>query len=282
MSRTAAAPMPSEVTLDVASADGLYAALDRIAVEGWDGPTAHTVLAYARDDVVRPQVARARLRGAVADQACGTGWEVAWEVLTGLGPVRSPWGVVATAVRRAVLGEVVAAMYATDARSAWRLRAEAAPDAASRAPAPISLSVLQERGWDPVAPGVARGRCPVLDPIAAAMVTAGWDRHDAALVLQWVASQAGSTRPGWRALAARSGLPPWRARRATVLLMGAPGWRGLVERVVREGPGVLERPDLVAAVRSTSRASHHSPAAAARLVATGCSPGYDAPQRRAS
>ena len=132
MSRTAAAPMPSEVTLDVASADGLYAALDRIAVEGWDGPTAHTVLAYARDDVVRPQVARARLRGAVADQACGTGWEVAWEVLTGLGPVRSPWGVVATAVRRAVLGEVVAAMYATDARSAWRLRADAAADDGSQ------------------------------------------------------------------------------------------------------------------------------------------------------
>lgn len=257
---------------DIGTTDGLRASLARIALEGWDGPTGTEVLRYARDAVVRPQVRRAGLRAAAADQAESTGWGVAWEVLRRrlLLRVESPWGVVTVAVRRAVRGESVAAAFGTDARRAWRLVAAPAPGSGRPVPAlpVVSLTALQERGWEPPPAAAPDGLGKGLEAIAAALVGAGWDRGEAVAVLEWVAGRSAyrcsSGAPGWRTLAAVAGIPPWRARRATVLLLGAPGWPGLVAAVARNGRQALDEPGAVAAIRSTVRSSHLSPATAAR------------------
>ena len=56
--------------------------------------------------------------------------------------------------------------------------------------------------------------------------------------------------PGWRTLAITLGIPPWQARRVTVLLLGAPGWPGLAERWATGGPAALRGPAIEAAVRT--------------------------------
>jgi hypothetical protein len=42
-------------------------------------------------------------------------------------------------------------------------------------------------------------------------------------------------RGGWRTLAQATGLPPWQLRRLSVLLCGAPNWRGLIEVMTDTG-----------------------------------------------
>jgi hypothetical protein len=266
---------------DVGSAPGLLRALAGVDAAGWDGRDGTAVLTYARLRVVRPQVHRAGLRGPAANQAEATGWAVAWELLSSraLRAAGSPWGVVSVAVRRAVLGEVMAATYGTGVREAWRLAA-GAPGAGRRGAAdpavrrPVSLSVLDPDWWAPATGPGADGIGPRLEVIAAAMVRAGWSRREAVAVCEWVACRAqdgcATQAPGWRTLARLLGIPAWRARRATVLLLGSTTWPGLVERVASEGFTVLQRPDVLAAVRSTVVASHLSPVGASRLALRRC------------
>ena len=229
MSRTAAAPMPSDTRRG--EHVGLYAALDRIAVEGWDGPTAHrcsttrATTSYGRRSYgpgcAEPWPTR---RAAPVGRSRGRCWprldrsarRGAWSPPRSDGPSSARW--------------LPRCTRPTPARP-WRLRAKPTAPPRRRPDQPLGAAGTRL--------GSGGARCgarslPGPGPIAAAMVTAGWDRTRRALVLQWVASRAGSTRPGWRVFAARSGMPPWRARRATVLLMGpragVGSWSGLCRR----------------------------------------------------
>lgn len=258
---------------------GLLGELAAIDVHGWDGPAGRRLLAYVRSHIVRPQVVAAGLRGRAAEQAEATGWAAAWEVLSrpGIRTATSPWGLLWVAVRRAVLGELVAGAHLAGARNAWRAESArhaqgAAAGARGPADSAVSLDVLVARGWQPVAEpalsGVELG--PRLEAIVTALVEAGWAQPAARGVVEAVAvtavrdGKASAEALGWRPLAARLGLPPWQVRRVSVLLLGAPGWPGVVERMATQGRGVLEEPAMGAAVRSTVLGWWPPPPVAAR------------------
>jgi hypothetical protein len=95
--------------------DDLFAVLDRIEVEGWDGPAASGLLDDVLRYLVRPQVRALRLRGLAADQAEATGWETAWEIMRRpyLRTTENPLGVLWVAIRRAIRGEMVAGRLGT-------------------------------------------------------------------------------------------------------------------------------------------------------------------------
>ena len=264
-------------TLD--SREGLLAELAVIDTEGWEGRTAQRLLSHVRSHIVRPQVAAAGLRGPVADQAEATGWAVAWEALArpSIRAAATPWGLLWVAVRRAILGEVMASAHLSSARNGWRAESarreqEGPADRNHPVRPPISLSVLIERGWEPPAtqPGTDNdlGRC--LEAVVSALVGVGWEVRAAHAVVEGVALAAvrGGTSSadaqGWRPLARRLGLPPWQVRRVTVLLLGAPGWPGLIERMTLEGCDILDDPSVEAALRSTAVRGWPPPPIAAR------------------
>ena len=109
--------------LDVSSREGLLQALDEVEVSGWNCSRGDAVLAYARTRVVLPLVRELRLDGASASEAETVGWAAAWQSLSRptIRAARSPWGVVRSAARAAILGELLAATYGTNVRRAWRL-----------------------------------------------------------------------------------------------------------------------------------------------------------------
>jgi hypothetical protein len=141
--------------------------------------------------------------------------------------------------------------------------------------APISLSAAIELGYEPVAPGPGEG--PLLgerlERLVDLLVRHGWEHEKAYVVVEHVAASAADNRmdsreaPGWKRLAAALDLPPWQARRVTVLLLGEPGWPGLVERLVTEGSGALDDPAVRTAVQATLDESMRPPARVARSVA---------------
>jgi hypothetical protein len=108
---------------DVGSRDGLLAALALVDAEGWDGLTGRSVLGYARVHVVRPVDRAVGFTGADLNFAEATGWGIAWETLSGrlARTSESPWEVVRSAVRRAVVEERLGNLYATGTWSAWRI-----------------------------------------------------------------------------------------------------------------------------------------------------------------
>ncbi len=255
----------------------LLRALEVIDTDGWDGPTGTALLGFVRDDLVRPLVLGAGLRGAAAAQAEATGWEAAWEVLAhpGLRTVASPWGVVWKAVNRAVLGEVLAALYHVSPRRAWALRG-----APPGHPGGTSLGVcsLHEPGVevaDPSAGPEGLDRAEVRAAVAAAarvLLRAGWPPQDAEELLTRIvedpapASGTSVAKSGWLAVASDLDLPPWQVRRVMVLLFGAPDWAGLLERALR-GEDVDTDLALRAAARATRVRSRRSPALEARRAA---------------
>jgi hypothetical protein len=265
------------------SAPQLFAALDRIAVEGWNSSTGDVVLAYARREVVRPAVRSAGLVGSAAEAAEASGWTAAWEALAGRGirSATSPWGFVATAVRRAVIGERMAERYRTAARTAWRVEQFRARGGGDRRRAgewravadgaaltrPLSLTALVERGYDrPVTDEFPSEADPTVDLLAAVLTRGGWSPAAARETVLHVAEHGVRNRPeeaevpGWRSLALYLGVPGWQARRLTVLLLGAPGWPGLVERLVTGGPTALRGSAVDLAVRATREAGLGTPA----------------------
>jgi hypothetical protein len=254
----------------------LLAALTVIDREGWDGAAATALLRFVRDDLVRPVVLDIGLRGAAATQAEATGWATAWEVLADptLRAARSPWGIVWTAVRRAVQAEQVSAAYGVLPRKGWRLAR--ASDADVRFRPPISLAELVELGWEPADRPVRQGMGlgPILSTTIQAMTEVGWDRVDAETLVRTIAETItradvlSSQLTGWRRVLQDVDLPAWRVRRVTVLIIGVPGWPGLVERILTEGPDVLRTQPVRAALRSTVHVSHRSPALAARRRVT--------------
>ncbi len=263
---------PTLTSLD--TRDGLLAELAAIETEGWTTPRGERLLGHVRTRVVRPQVLAAGLNGPAADQAIATGWEVAWESLNSpaIREVDSPWGWLWVAVRRAILSEVMASAYLTSGRKSWRIaHARETGEAGAVLDPPLSLNRLMENGWDQPAP--SERILPLgerLQAIVSQLVQVGWEPRTAHAVVEGVAvtvhrgTAKVASAHGWRPLAARLAVPPWQVRRVTVLLLGEPGWPGLVARLAAEGTHILDERGVRAAVRSTITKRVPTPVVAAR------------------
>jgi hypothetical protein len=243
----------------------LLALLDRIDVEGWDGPTGRELLDLVRERVVRWSVSSYRLQGHMAAEAEASAWSAAWESLASpyLRTTDEPMNVLWAVVRRAVAAEVLASKLLCDARESRRL-SPLGPRSAdgSRGPVvrerpPLSLDRLTQHPDFDLTDDTSMWSSPLLDRFVAAMVEEGWPQPRAAETVQVVASSARShgyrftTAAGWRRLAGLLDLPPWQMRRLTILLVGAPGWPGLIERMITHGPQVLDGLGARLAIRST-------------------------------
>lgn len=284
-------PIRRDLDTEISSADGLREALARIAREGWDGPFGRAVLDYARTVVVARAVRAAGFIGADAEFAEATGWAAAWEAMTSrcIRNAESPWGVVAAAVRAAVLNERMAQTYGTDARAAWRIhrfkqaQRVGAPQTRGRTwsviadqaalARPLSLTALLEVGYEPpAATRIPAGDGERLQLVIDVLVRHGWRpelAHAAILHVSDHARQNPAGPPkahGWREMSLELGIPPWQARRVTVLLLGTAEWPGLVERVVVGGEAALTGPAIEAAVRATVDEAMRPPARAALRV----------------
>jgi hypothetical protein len=255
---------------------GLLDVLTVIDSEGWEGPTATAFLEYVRTEIVRPLAIDAGLRGAAASQAEATGWETAWVSLTkpSLRTAGSPWGVIWQAARRAVLGEIVAATYATEERRGRSLAAAARNGELSP---PTSLDALAATGWEPAcatadpAAGVAWRQ--LLGQVDAALVDAGWDPIMAARIVDAVLCMPTTPDPrctivGWRLLAVELGLPPWQARRLALSLRGTAEAPGLIPSLLTRGDDALRDADLRGALQATRSRSSLSLEARAERRAT--------------
>jgi hypothetical protein len=275
--------------------EGLRHDLASVAERGWDGPAGRALLAYAMNEIVRPVVRDLGVYGAAGEFAEATGWAVAWEALSepGLAEQPRPWGMVSIRVRRAVLGERMADLYGTSPAAAWRIRKrdrlganESGPrrgewnqvaDRGALRP-PLSLSRLLGTGYDCPDEAAHRAPSPHLDILTDLLVRHGWPESQARQTVLHVAEYAtqnqpqSTAAPGWRELAACIGIPHWQARRLTVLLLGAPGWPGLAERLGTGGPDALQGPVIAAAVRATRVESVGSPPRAARLACAAAEP----------
>jgi len=242
--------------------------------EGWSGAAARALLAFVREDLVRPLVIDLGLRGAASWQAEATGWEAAWECLRepSLRSVVSPWGVVWTAVRRAVMGEMLAARYCTSVRKAWRLHAESGLLITAQVLVDVDRLQDDELGRALEARQRSDRFGGVAGPVLDALVDAGWEHEVLVELIELIGfmTESGDGRradkAGWRPIAVQLGIAHWRVRRLMTLLMGEPGWPGLVERVLESGPAVLDDVALVAAVQSTVVRWMKTPVYAARIA----------------
>lgn len=263
--------------------------LDTIDDEGWNGPTGTRLLHYLRERVVRPLAITVGLRGAAACQAESTAWQALWVELTkpSLRRAASPWGILGQVARRQLLGEIVAARFATNDRRAWKL--EVASRDGALGPA-VSLDLLLEAGWEPATdvpdPGHRLEAAAPIEAARRALMLVGWSEQEATSILATVL-ETPTTRvddrtqfPGWRAMAATLGMPAWQARRLTIALRGTNDWPGVLARIVAEGPDVVESPIVGAALMATRRHSDRSPVLAARRAEEALADAF--PQRRAS
>ena len=260
------------------SREGLLGELAALDVEGWGGGRGERLLTYVRVHIVRPQVFAAGFRGPAAAQAEATGWEVAWEALNsrGIRDADSPWGWLWVAVRRAVHGELMAATYLTSARKGESTRQQGrGVDRKPHHDPPLSLTRLVEKGWERAEDlPVRRELGWRLEAVVAALMCVGWESRSASAVVEGVAHTAArdgkvsAEARGWRPLALNLGLPPWQVRRVMVLLLGAPNWPGVMERMAGEGVAVLDEPDMRAALRSTLSSSWPTPVLAARRASS--------------
>ena len=245
--------------------DRLRTGLAAIDEHGWDSPAGHTLLTQVRVQLVRPIVARAGLIGKDAAQAEATGWAEAWESLASpyLRTTARPWNVLWTTVRRAVRAEVLATRLVTSERRAWEMKAEAnrSPADASawqehRLQRPLSLDAVYP---DQVPPARVESDSlgETLDALVDVMVTEGWPRERAWEAVGAIAVNARRDGEGvrdvggWRQVARDLDLPPWQVRRLTMVLVGAPGWPGVVESVRQHGESALDWPSTRLAIRAT-------------------------------
>jgi hypothetical protein len=195
--------------------DSLFATLDRVEVEGWDGTVASELLDHVLRYLVRPQVRALRLHGLAADQAEATGWETAWETLRRpyLRTTENPVGVLWVAIRRAIRGEVVAARLATSPRRGWCWSPSGHPDddpaelVSRRFDEPLSLDMVMENEFEAPAPPMLFPLGPALDAVVEVMVDVGWTYTSARRVVEAVAANAGLARTRARTAGAGGPLP---------------------------------------------------------------------------
>lgn len=245
--------------LDLASTTQLRQALGVVDAEGWDSPTGTAVLQYTQVRVVRRLVSLRGLSGHAIDEAVVTGTSVAWEVLDGDSARQAdrPWGVVWRAVDRALSGEVLADRFQCSRNRAWRVAADAGPGAGVLCvddPHQIESAVTAA---DPSHEDPA-GLGPLLDALTHAMTKAGWDRWEAEAVIGASVALAGQppsdgrTVLGWRPVAERFNIPPWRVRRALLALLGTENEPGILRRLVEHGPRILQQDSVTDALRATT------------------------------
>ena len=249
------------VTAPLMSRDELLARLDVVDVEGWDSPAGTDLLRYVRRNVVRSCVRFSGLRGRDAADAEATAWAAAWESLSSdyLRQTEAPMNVLWAVIRRAVATEVLATRWLTNDRECWRLSPQPAegyrPERAEHAEPPVSLDRLLLSGHDRRVDH--EESTPLLDRVVDELVLAGWSRTTADLTVKAIAANARTDgyrfgmSAGWRRLAPALDLPAWRVRRVTLLVVGAPGWPGLVERLTVAGEVALDEPDVRQAIRAT-------------------------------
>jgi hypothetical protein len=268
---TTRAPLP--ITRD---RGGLLAALKVIDDEGWESPTATALLTYVRTEMVRPLTIDLGLRGAAASQAEASAWETVWLTMTkpSLRSAASPWGVLWQAARRAVLGEVLEAKFATNERKARRLEASARDAGFTSA---ASLEEMAERRLEPTSvgadPSVGIAWRTLLAAADAAMVDAGWDADDARRIVNAVLCMptrpdARSTIVGWRLLAVELELPPWQARRIALALRGTTDAPGLLPLLATVGDAAARDPAIRHALRSTRDRAPQAPTAISAMANT--------------
>lgn len=240
---------------------GMRDALAVIDTEGWDGPTAVNLLTYIRCELIRPLTIDTGLRGGDAWEGEMAAWEAVWLKLCdpSLRSTKSPWGVIWQTARRAVLGEILAARWGTGRRRAWVYDADERAGHVSR---PISLEPLLRDGLDVEDEASAPRSGPptpvsaALDLAAGALADSGWSAAKAREIVAEVAIMEvplgeGRTVVGWRPLAERLEVPPWQARRLTLLLRGSSDRPGLLARLIADGARALDAPDVHRALAAT-------------------------------
>jgi hypothetical protein len=138
---------------------------------------------------------------------------------------------------------------------------------------PLSLSAMIDAGYDRADQAKTVSATEAwLDPIVALLARHGWAPDTARAAVLHVAEHAqvnpaGAPKAhGSREMAMELRIPSWQARRVTVLLLGSPGWPGLVERVATGGAAALAGPVIAAAVEATRDEAMRPPARSARAV----------------
>jgi hypothetical protein len=251
--------------------DSLLSALARVDEEGWNGTTATLLLSYVREQIARPLALGAGLRGSAAAQAEASAWQAAWLVLTkpGLRTAESPWGVIWRAAQRAVLGEIVSAMYGRSERRAWELWA--GTDGVPTKPL-VGLDIWIATGGHAIGDEYLTDGASLHAAYRAAVTVlqqVGWPTGLSRRIVKTVAGlpdpgqDPRSQASGWRVMATDLGLPPWQARRLCVALLGTVDWPGLLARLLVDGPAAARTPAMQAALRSTRTRRHRSPVLAA-------------------
>jgi hypothetical protein len=244
---------------DLASTAQLCEALGVVEAQGWDSPTGAAVLQYAQVRVVRRLVSLRGFSGHAIEEAVVTGMSVAWEVLDGTSVRQAarPWGVVWRAVDRALSGEILADRFQCSRNRAWRVAADAGPgDGVLFVDDPHQIEGAVTAAGSPQ--GDPTGLGPLLDALTSAMVDAGWDRWDAEAVVGATVGLAGQppsdgrTVLGWRPVAQRFGIPPWRVRRALLALLGTETESGILRSLVENGPRILQQESVAEALRATT------------------------------
>jgi hypothetical protein len=242
------------------SAECIHRQLEQIAELGWDSAAGTGLLDQLRRCVVRPLVRRAGLTGPAAEQAEASGWAAAWDALrrssarTAENPAGMVWVAATRAIRSEVdgaLGSLVAPEAATSGVGGTDPRTHAAP-ALSRG----HQSAQPAMPVDP--PSIERTALgPLLDRVIRPLVHSGWEPVE---VRELVAALAEHSRHSpavgavvrWRLVARLLGVPEWRARRLSSLLVGGTEGPGVLVLMLRHGPGILDHEAVTAAVLATT------------------------------
>ncbi|MGW6130778.1 hypothetical protein ACWFNE_12205 [Cellulomonas sp. NPDC055163] len=251
---------------------GLLGALAAVDAEGWDSPAGTALLQYVRTQLVRPLAIDLGVRGAAASQAEATAWEAVWVAMTkpSLRSAGSPWGVLWQVARRAVLGEVVAAQFATNER---RARTLAAAVRTGELSPPIALEVVMAEGHEPAsADSGPVGEVVWRELLASAdraLVDVGWPADEAARIVDAVlymptTPDTRCTIVGWRLLAVDLGVPPWQARRLALALRGTAAAPGVLPLLVTDGQSALRHERVRSALLATRDRSRPSDAGSER------------------
>lgn len=242
------------------SAECIQRHLEQIAELGWDSAAGTGLLEQLRRCVVRPLVRRAGLTGPAAEQAESSGWAAAWDALrrpsarTAENPAGMAWVAAARAIRSeadGAMGPLVGPWAATSGGVGNDPRTQAGP---ARSPG-------HRRARPAVcadSPSVDRTSLgPLLERVVRRLVHSGWEPVEvrelvAALAEHSTHSPTVGAAVRWRLASRQLGVPEWRARRLASLLVGGTEGPGLLDLVLRHGPGILDHEAVTDAVLATT------------------------------